>query len=306
MKTLEEIVEQHRLEWDARSRRQQELEIANNEAVAKLYGLEDEVPSYVPLERVSLTNNSAFRWPDKTPEERDRLFDQSNLLDLISYAVGCMFGRYSLDKPGLILADQGSTLDDYLAQIPHPTFLPDRDNVIPVLDGEWFEDDIVDRFRKFLRVVFGEANFELNLRYLTDTLELKELRDYFVTKKGKSPFYDDHVKRYKKRPIYWMFSSPNGSFNALIYLHRYTPSTVSTVLAYLREYITKLQAALGQSEMAGESKESDRIRKVLTELKNYEHDTLFPLASENLEIDLDDGVLQNYPKFGDALRKIKL
>lgn len=307
MKTLEETVAQHREEWAARSLAQQQLEIANNEAVAKLYGLEDEVPSYVPLERVSLTNNSAFRWPNKTPEERDALFTQSAIVDLISYAVGCMFGRYSLDAPGLILGDQGSTLEDYLAKVPGPSFMPDADNVIPIVDGDWFEDDIVDRFRVFLRTAFGEQHFEENLRFITKTLGLKNLRDYFIktTARGSSSkFYDDHVQRYKKRPIYWLFTSPRGSFNALIYLHRYTPSTVSTVLTYLREYVTKLESALQQAERADDAKEADRLRKLLVELNEYEHNTLYPKASENVVIDLDDGVKRNYPKFGAALKKV--
>ncbi len=307
MKTLEQTVAQHRDEWKARSLEQQRLEIENNEAVAKLYGLEDEVPSYVPLERVSLTNNSAFRWPNKTPEERDALFAQSAIVDLISYAVGCMFGRYSLDEPGLILGDQGSTLDDYLAKVPHPTFMPDEDNVIPIVDGDWFDDDIVERFRLFLRTVFGEQHFEANLRFVNDALGVKSLRDYFIKTTGRgaaSKFYDDHVQRYKKRPIYWLFSSPKGSFNALIYLHRYTPSTVSTVLTYLREYVTKLESALHQAERAGNAPEADRLRRILVELNEYEHDTLYPKASENVVIDLDDGVKTNYPKFGAALRKI--
>jgi hypothetical protein len=307
LKTLEQTVAQHRDEWKARSLEQQRLEIENNEAVAKLYGLEDEVPSYVPLERVSLTNNSAFRWPNKTPEERDALFAQSAIVDLISYAVGCMFGRYSLDEPGLILGDQGSTLDDYLAKVPHPTFIPVEDNVIPIVDGDWFDDDIVERFRLFLRTVFGEQHFEANLRFVNDALGVKSLRDYFIKTTGRgaaSKFYDDHVQRYKKRPIYWLFSSPKGSFNALIYLHRYTPSTVSTVLTYLREYVTKLESALQQAERAGNAPEADRLRRILVELNEYEHDTLFPKASENVVIDLDDGVRTNYPKFGAALRKI--
>ncbi|MFD6894113.1 hypothetical protein ACFWB0_06125 [Rhodococcus sp. NPDC060086] len=312
MKTLEQTVAQHREEWAARSRAQQRLEIENNEAVARLYGLEDEVPSHVPLERVSLTNNAAFRWPNKTPEERDALFTESAIVDLVSYAVGCMFGRYSLDAPGLILADQGGTLKDYLMRIPSPKFVPDADNVIPFVDDGWFEDDVVERFRQFLKVAFGGDHFEENLRFVEESLSVRTLRDYFITKSGKSKFYDDHVKRYKKRPIYWMFSSPKGSFNALIYLHRYTPSTVSTVLnEYLREYENKLQKAFERAEVAAaggisakDQKEADRLRKVLAELRDYEHDVLYPLATQQVEIDLDDGVKMNYPKFYPAVKKI--
>lgn len=310
MKTLEQTVAQHRAEWAARSLAQQQLEIDNNEAVAKLYGLEGEVPSYVPLERVSLTNNSAFRWPNKTPEERDTLFTQSAIVDLISYAVGCMFGRYSLDEPGLILADQGSTLEDYLAKIPHPTFMPDRDNVIPVVDGDWFEDDIVARFRQFLRIVFGEENFEANLSFVNRSLGVKDLREYFIKAAGRgatSKFYDDHVQRYKKRPIYWMFSSPKGAFKALVYLHRYTPSTVSIVLnEYLREFQAKLQASVSQAERSNNAREADRLRSLLVELNEYEHGVLYPLATQRIGIDLDDGVLVNYLRLGTALQDIGL
>lgn len=307
MKTLEQIVAQHREEWAARSLTQQQLEIANNEAVAKLYGLEDEVPSHVPLERVSLTNNSAFRWPNKTPGERDALFTQSAIVDLVSYAVGCMFGRYSLDVPGLVLGDQAATLQDYLAKVPAPTFMPDEDNVIPIVDDTWFEDDIVARFRTFLLITFGADHLDANLHFVAGSLGVKDLRSYFVkaTARGSSStFYDDHVQRYKKRPIYWLFSSPRGSFNALIYMHRYAPSTASTVLTYLREYVTKLESALQQAERVGNAKEADRLRKVIVELNEYEHDTLFPKATESIAIDLDDGVKVNYPKFGSALKKI--
>ena len=224
--------------------------------------------------------------------------------DLVSYSVGCMLGRYSLDAPGLILADQGSTLQEYFAKVPAPTFTPDADNVIPIVDGDWFEDDIVSLFRQFLRTAFGEQQFEENLKFVTESLGVKNLRDYFITRAGKSKFYDDHVQRYRKRPIYWLFSSPKGSFNALIYMHRYTPSTVSTVLTYLREYVTKLESSLQQAERAGNAKEADRLRKILVELNDYERDTLYPKASENVIIDLDDGVKTNYPKLGAALKKI--
>jgi len=219
---------------------------------------------------------------------------------LVSYAVGCMFGRFSLDEPGLILADQGATLQDYISKVPQPSFTPDKDNVIPIVDGDWFEDDIVERFRQFLRAAFGEQHFEENLRFITKSLSVKNLRDYFV-----KSFYKDHVQRYKKRPIYWLFSSPKGSFNALIYMHRYTPSTVSTVLnEYLREFQAKLQASLTQAERSNNMREADRLRKVLVELNEYEHDILYPLATRQIAIDLDDGVKANYPKFGPALRKI--
>jgi hypothetical protein len=222
-----------------------------------------------------------------------------------------MFGRYSLDEPGLILSNQGATLQDYLAKVPSPTFVPDKDNVIPIVDGDWFEDDIVARFRTFVRTAFGEQQFEENLRFVTESLGVMDVRDYFVRS-----FYKDHVQRYKKRPIYWLFSSPKSSFNALIYMHRYTPSTVSTVLnEYLREFRAKLTASLQQQErlaagggtprqQAAAQKEADRLRKVLLELEEYEHDVLYPLASRQLAIDLDDGVKANYPKFGAALKKI--
>ena len=134
-------------------------------------------------------------------------------------------------------------MDDYLARVPEPQFMPDEDNVIPVLDADWFPDDITERFRLFLRVTFGEAHFRENLRYIEDALG-KDIRKYFT-----KDFYADHVKRYKKRPIYWMVSSPKGTFNALIYMHRYRSDTVSVLLNdYLREFITKLEGERARLE----------------------------------------------------------
>ncbi|QBE47683.1 BREX-1 system adenine-specific DNA-methyltransferase PglX [Leucobacter triazinivorans] len=276
------------------------IEQRNNETFAYALGLGDAVPVEVSLKDVTLNSNPDWAHSGLASAAARRAAASNRAVhDLASYAVGCMFGRYSLDEPGLILADQGATLQDYLAKVPSPTFEPDADNVIPIVDGDWFEDDIIERFRQFLRAAFGEQYFEENLQFVTKSLGVKQLRDYFV-----KSFYKDHVKRYKKRPIYWLFSSPKGSFNALIYMHRYTPSTVSTVLTYLREYVTKLESALQQAERAGNAKEADRLRKILVELNEYEHDTLFPKASENVVIDLDDGVKVNYPKFGAALKKI--
>lgn len=276
------------------------------------YFLEDSISGNGAYRRpVTLTGNY-FDGSGARDEGRIGEFRSDSISDLISYAVGCMFGRYSLDEPGLILADQGTTVQDYLAKVPVPTFAPDMDNVIPVVDGDWFEDDIVARFRAFLRAAFGEQHFEENLRFVIESLGVNDIRDYFV-----KSFYKDHLQRYKKRPIYWLFSSPRGSFSALIYVHRYTPSTVSTVLnEYLREFTAKLTSSLQQQErlaadadgtprqQAAAQKEADRLRKVLLELEGYEHDVLYPLASRQLAIDLDDGVKANYPRFGAALKKI--
>jgi hypothetical protein len=309
---LASVVGAYAAESSAIATDQRARETKNNRIVAEAYGLVDEVPIDVPLHRVSLTRNVEFRYgPGRSPAEYATLERADVVADLVSYAVGCMFGRYSLDEPGLIQADQGATVQDYLAKVPNPTFAPDKDNVIPIVDGEWFEDDVVARFRQFLRTAFGEQHFEENLRFVTASLEVKDLRDYFV-----KSFFKDHVQRYKKRPIYWLFSSPKGSFNALVYMHRYTPSTVSTVLnEYLREYKAKLGSSLQHHErlaisggtpreQAAAQKESDRLRKVLLELDEYEHNVLYPLASQQISIDLDDGVKTNYPKFGAALKKI--
>jgi len=153
----------------------------------------------------------AYRYGVKgTEDDRETRLRADTMAEFLSYAVGCMFGRYSLDEPGLILANQGERLEDYLARIPEPRFMPDADNVIPMLDGDWFNDDVTERFRKFLRVTFGEEHFQENLRFIETALG-KNVQKYFT-----KDFYADHVKRYKKRPIYWMFASPKGSFQALV------------------------------------------------------------------------------------------
>jgi type II restriction/modification system DNA methylase subunit YeeA len=237
--------------------------------------------------------------------------------ELVSYAVGCMFGRYSLDKPGLMLANQGETIEDYLKQVLEPSFPADDDNVIPILDGNWFADDISERFRKFLRVAFGEEHYEENLRFLEQALNIKDKRNYSIRDYFLGEFYNDHVKRYKKRPIYWLFSSPKGSFNALIYMHRYRPDTVSVVLnKYLRNFCAKLtsqkkrleaesiSASASQSEKANALKEIEKIKRMIAEMEAYEREVLYSLASQQVEIDLDDGVKANYTKFGAALKRI--
>jgi hypothetical protein len=290
------------------------LEEKNNKIYIRSYGLEDELLADVAVDEVTLTCNPKFRYGGKaTVEKLENRFLENTIQEFLSYSVSCMFGRYSLDREGLILANQGDTLEDYLKQVPQPSFIPDDDNVIPLIDfdGDWFEDDITERFKQFLKVTFGEEYFSVNLAFIEEAIG-KDIKKFFL-----KDFYADHVKRYKKRPIYWMFSSPKGSFNALIYMHRYRPDTVSVVLNdYLREFRTKLQARkesyeqveISASASAKEKTQAiktiQKINKVLDEVNDYERDILYPLAGKAPEIDLDDGVKHNYPLFGKALKKI--
>jgi type II restriction/modification system DNA methylase subunit YeeA len=311
--TLEATYTALRTHWQGTTDEMQRLEEENNCIFIDAYGLQDELTPDVPLNEITLTCNPAYRYGIKNDVAANEARLRADTMgEFLSYAVGCMFGRYSLDAPGLILANQGETLANYLAKVPQPTFEPDEDNVIPVLDGDWFPDDITERFRLFLRTTFGEAHFRENLKYIEDALG-KDIRKYFT-----KDFYADHVKRYKKRPIYWMFSSPKGSFNALIYMHRYRPDTVSVVLNdYLREFITKLEGerlrldkladdpSASQSQRTKALKDTATIAKQLDELHEWERDVVFPMAQQKIEIDLDDGVKANYPKFAGALKPIK-
>ncbi len=310
--TLEDSYATLRTHWQSMTDEMKALEEKNNRIFIDAYGLQDELTPEVPIEEITLTCNPAYRYGVKgTEADRETRLRADTMAEFLSYAVGCMFGRYSLDAPGLILANQGETLEDYLARIPEPSFMPDADNVIPVLDGDWFPDDITERFRLFLRVTFGEAHFRENLRYIEDALG-KDIRKYFT-----KDFYADHVKRYKKRPIYWMVSSPKGTFNALIYMHRYRADTVSVILNdYLREFISKLEGERGRLEKLSDDPSASQgqrtkalkdmavVVKQIDELNEWERDVVFPLAQAKIEIDLDDGVKANYPKFGAALKKI--
>lgn len=235
-----------------------------------------------------------------TPEEDDadvtvRKADLNrDMRSFVSYAVGCMLGRYSLDVSGLAYA--GGSWDS----TKYTSFIPDEDNVIPVLSGEWFTDDIAFRFREFVKVVFGEETLAANMKYVEDALGMS-IRNYFTKE-----FYKDHLKVYQKRPIYWMFSSPKGYFNALVYLHRYNENTSSVVLSYLRKFRDKLTTEIGALERENNSKNAKKLvnyRKMAEDLDDYER-ILYPIAMENISLDLDDGIKVNYAKLGGALKKV--
>ncbi len=315
--TLKASYESLSIKWRKVTLEMQSLEQENNRIFIDAYGLQDELTPEVPLNEITLTCNPHYRYGgDKTEEELEALLLADTMREFISYAVGCMFGRYALDKPGLVLANQGETIEDYRRLVPNSRFEADADNVIPMLDGEWFADDVTERFRQFLRVTFGDEHYDENLAFIEQALNPKGKRNYTLRDYMLGEFYADHVKRYKKRPIYWLFSSPKGTFNALIYLHRYRPDTASVVLRYLREFRAKLAArqstleqvlinpATSQGEKTKAVKEIDSLKKQIIELQDYENDTLYPLATAQVAIDLDDGVKVNYLKLGAALKKI--
>lgn len=279
---------------------------ANEEELNKLfieiYGLKDEMDEKVEDKDITLKGASET--------------EKDCIKSLLSYAVGCMFGRYSLDEKGLAFAGGEFDLSKY------KSFPADEDAVIPVLSEHLFSDDITSRFKEFLKVAFGETYFEENLEYVASVLGKKNtetaddtIRNYFM-----KDFYNDHIKMYQKRPIYWMFSSPKGNFNALVYMHRYNKDTASVILnSYLRNYRDEklkaqienckqieLSASTSQGDKIKASKRREELEKIVKEVTDYERDILYPLATERKEIDLDDGVKVNYLKFGKALKDFGL
>jgi type II restriction/modification system DNA methylase subunit YeeA len=229
----------------------------------------------------------------------------------VSYAVGCMFGRHSPDKEGFILANKGETIKDLLAKVPAPSFMPDDDNIILVLEYEYFKDNIISGFREFLKVTFGAESLAENLEFIAGALSKskkgsgspeKVIRDYFL-----KSFFKDHVKMYKKRPIYWLFTSGKGrGFNALVYMHRYDRETLAKMRTdYLLELEAKLGARIGMlsSESNKDAQEMSRLSKLIEELMDYDA-VLNNKALEYIDIDLDDGVKVNYAKFEGLVGKI--
>lgn len=276
-----------------------------NKIFAESYGLTGEVPVTVPDDKVSVRRYN---------RERD-------VKSLVSYAVGCMMGRYSLDVDGLVLADQGASLQDYLEKVPNPTFMPDEDGIIPLTDVEYFHDDATGLFVDFLKAAYGEETLEENLAFVAESLggegtSREVIRDYF-----RNQFFADHCKTYSvtgsgKRPIYWLFDSgKKGGFRALFYMHRYTPD----LLARLRtdyvhpqqeryrnqiEHIDEVLPTADRSEAARLKKERKKLSDQLAETNAYE-ERVHHLADQMIRIDLDDGVKHNYALFQDVLAKIK-
>jgi hypothetical protein len=236
---------------------------------------------------------------------------------LISYAIGCMMGRYSLDEPGLIYAHTGNVGFDASR---YPTFPADADGIVPLTDERWFNDDAASRVREFLLAVWGADTLEGNMAWLAESLGAKvsEAPDETIRRYLAGKFFKDHLQTYKKRPIYWLFSSgKQGAFQALVYLHRYTEGTLARLRAeYVVPLITKVVSRLdmvAQDVLAASSaaartklqKQIEGLRKKQIELLAYD-EKLRHYADMRITLDLDDGVKVNYGKFGDLLEGVKL
>lgn len=267
-----------------------------NRIFIDIYGLQDELPPDVADKDVTVRRADLGR----------------EIRSLISYAVGCMMGRYSLKVQGLAYAGGEWDVSKY-----SPDFLPDKDGILPIADDEYYDDDIVNRFIRFVEVVYGADTLDANLRFIADALggENKPpkdvIRNYFL-----NDFYKDHLKIYQKRPIYWLFDSgKQNGFKALVYLHRYDRDTLGRIRT---DYVHPQQERL-RTQMDGErhlieagdarqrslaTKRLDKLQKQLTELGKYEEE-LHHLADERIPLDLDDGVKVNYAKMGSLVAAIK-
>ncbi|MBM9518898.1 BREX-1 system adenine-specific DNA-methyltransferase PglX [Desulforhopalus vacuolatus] len=293
------------------------LEEENNRLFIDAYGLTDELTPDVPIEQITLTVNPAYRYGGKlTDEELWTRFRQDTMAELVSYAIGCMMGRYSLDEPGLIYASSGNENFD---PSRYTTFPADDDGILTLTDTEWFDDDTANRLIEFISVAWGASHLEDNLTFLADNLSPKKnessrdtIRRYLCDK-----FFKDHVQTYKKRPIYWLLSSgKQKAFQCLIYLHRYNEATLSRVrsmyvtplfgnLHARQEYLqNEWDAADSASARKKFQKEIDDMKKKLAELSTFD-DELRHYADKQISLDLDDGVKVNYGKFGTLLAEKK-
>ena len=293
------------------------LEEENNRLFIDAYGLQDELTPEVPIEQITLTVNPAYRYGGGlTEEEQWTRFRQDTMEELVSYAVGCMMGRYSLDAPGLIYAHSGNEAFD---PSRYTTFPADDDGIVPITDTDWLDDDAVDRLVEFISVAWDATHLEDNLTFLADNLGRQKtessrdaIRRYLCDK-----FFTDHLQTYKKRPIYWLFSSgKQQAFQCLVYLHRYNEGTLARVRT---QYVIPLQGLIaGRIEQLAEDiaaagstahrkrleKERDKLIKQRTELQQFD-EKLRHYADQRIELDLDDGVKVNYGKFGDLLVDVK-
>ena len=319
--SLEWRVGIYKAKWENKFHRLHANEEELNRQFIEIYGLQDELTPDVPLNEITILQKGEI-----SIEDNEIVWHEDVIIkQLISYLVGCFMGRYSVDKPGLIIANQHQDLNalglrvDGIDNGAPGRLVIDDDGIVPILNGEYFSDDMTVRIEQAIKVLFGEDTLQENLRYIDAKLG-KPLREYLF-----KDFFADHIdgKMYQKRPIYWSFSSKmgdkrkKGHFKALVYMHRIEPDTLSKLHAdYVVPYIDKIEQQqqeaedqtlrddLSQAQRNKARKAADELSEQLREVKDFEQ-ILVQMASQRISIDLDDGVRKNYPKFYPLVEPIK-
>jgi type II restriction/modification system DNA methylase subunit YeeA len=298
--TVEASFDNWQAQCIANIKRMQELETENNRLFIEAYGLEDELTPEVPEAQITL----------------DRADREADIRRLVSYAIGCMMGRYSLDQSGLVYANSGNR--DFDASL-YQTFAADPDGIVPVMENDWFADDAAHRFVEFIATPWPQDNLEENLWFIAASLGANRneqpretIRRYFAT-----GFFKDHLKTYKKRPIYWLFTSgKQRAFQALVYLHRYNEGTLARmrteyviplqgkIAARIEHLATDITNATSTTHRRKLEKEREALTKQQNELRVFD-EKLRHYADQRIALDLDDGVKVNYGKLGDLLAEVK-
>lgn len=327
-------VDIYKKKWETMFLRLHQNEETLNEKFIHIYGLEDELTPDVPLDEVTILQQGEIsiekeKTEDGSKEDEKIIWhDDVIIKQFISYLVGCFMGRYSVDKPGLIIANQHqdlSSLDlqvDGIENSPRSTLSIDDDGIVPIIqEPDFFADDMTERIQLAIKTLFGEEQYYENMKYIEQTIG-KTLRDYLY-----KDYYADHQQMYSvkgaKRPIYWLFSSrmgdkhKKGYFKALVYMHRMEADTLSKLHAeYVHPYINKVEQQLREAEeetLRDDQTQAQRnralkqvneLKEKVKEVKEFEQE-LVEMASHRLTIDLDDGVKANYPKFYPLVEPIK-
>ena len=300
---LSDIVAQYKAEWEDKFRQLHANEEELNRQFIEIYGLQDELTPDVPLDEITILQqgeisieNNAIVWHDDVIAKQ-----------LISYAIGCWFGRYRLDQPGLHIAHPAPTEDEIITYDYNGSQLQiDDDGISPILAADSsFDDNLCHRVRDFLRIVFGDEALIDNINWIEAALG-KSLETYFI-----KDFWKDHKKMYQNRPIYWLFSSKKGAFQCLAYMHRmdaYTAERVRSkyLLPHMEWLANEIADMVANEAMltTPQRRNLENLRKQLDECREY-HDRLHVVADQQIGFDLDDGVVVNHAKFGDVLAKIK-
>lgn len=321
--SLYALVLEYKAFWEEKFYQLHANEEELNRQFIEIYGLQDELTPDVPLDEVTILQKGEISIEDNKLVWHDDII----VKQFISYLVGCFMGRYSIDKPGLIIASQHKDLNEIGLKVEgldngtEGRLQIDDDGIIPILDVEYFADDMTVRIEQAVKIIFGEESYQENLSYINNNLgKCKSLREYLF-----KDFYADHIdgKMYQKRPIYWLFSSKMGDkkkkgyFKALVYMHRLESDTLSKLHAdYVVPYIDKIEQQyneaqdmmmrddLSQAQRNKARKTADEFMDKIKEVKEFEQQ-LVQMASQRLSIDLDDGVRVNYPMFYPLVEPIK-